>query len=184
MNQFIEARQEEFNGVIEFFKKDISSVKVGRANPAILNGVLVEAYGVKSPIASVANVSVSDARSMVLTPWDKGVSKSIEKALVEANLGVGIVNDGDKIRINIPQMTEENRKESVKKINEKQEKAKISARQIRDDIKSSIEEAFTAKEIGEDDKFRFIKDLDEKISEINEALKGIRDVKEKDIMEI
>ncbi len=184
MNNYIQVKGEEFDRVIDFFKKDVSNVKIGRANPAILDGVLVEAYGVKNPINAVANISVSDARSMILAPWDKGVSKSIEKAIIEANLGVGVVNEGDKIRINIPQMTQENRLESVKKVNEKQERAKISARQLRDEIKTSIEDAFLAKEIGEDDKFRFVKELDEEISKLNDNIKEVRDKKEKEIMEI
>ncbi len=184
MNIYIQNKKDEFINVIEFFKKDIANVKVGRANPAIFDGVFVEAYGVKNPMNAVANISVSDARSMVLTPWDKGVSKSIEKALVEANLGVGIVNEGDKIRITIPQMTQENRLESVKKLNEKQEKAKISARQLRDDVKTAIEGAFAAKEFGEDDKFRFVKELDDEITKLNDEIKNIRDKKEKEIMEM
>lgn len=184
MNNYIQAKREEFDRVIDFFKKDIATVKIGRANPAMLDGVLVEAYGVKNLINAVANVSVSDARSMVLAPWDKGVSKSIEKAIIEANLGVGVVNEGDKIRINIPQMTQENRLESVKKVNEKQEKAKISARQLRDEIKTAIEEDFAGKEIGEDDKFRFIKELDEEIGKLNDTIKELRDKKEKEVMEI
>ncbi|MFA5644431.1 MAG: ribosome recycling factor [Patescibacteria group bacterium] len=184
MNTHIQSKKGELDGVIEFFKKDVSNVKVGRANPSILDGIFVEAYGVKNPINTVANISVSDSRSMILAPWDKSVSKNIEKAIIEANLGVGVVNEGDKIRINIPQMTEENRLESVKKVNEKQEKAKVSARQIRDEIKTAIEESFSNKEIGEDDKFRFIKELDEEIGKINDAIKDIRDKKEKEVMEI
>lgn len=184
MNTYIQSKKGELDGVIEFFKKDVSNVKVGRANPSILDGIFVEAYGVKNPINTVANISVSDSRSMILAPWDKSVSKNIEKAIIEANLGVGVVNEGDKIRINIPQMTEENRLESVKKVNEKQEKAKVSARQIRDEIKTAIEESFSNKEIGEDDKFRFIKELDEEIGKINDAIKDIRDKKEKEVMEI
>ncbi len=184
MNIYIQDKKSEFDKIIDFFKKDITNVKVGRANPAILDGVLVEAYGVKNPINAVANISISDSRSIVLIPWDKGVAKSIEKAVVDSNLGVGVVNEGDKIRINIPQMTQENRLESVKKLNEKQEKAKISARQLRDEIKTSIETAFSSKEIGEDDKFRFVKELDEEISKLNDEIKGIRDRKEKEVMEI
>jgi len=184
MNVYIQNKQEDFSKVLDFFKKDILNVKVGRANPAILDGVFVEAYGVKNPMNAVANISVIDARSMTLTPWDKSVSKNIEKALIEANLGVGVINEGDKIRITIPQMTEENRLESVKKVNEKQEKAKISARQLRDEIKSSIEEAFDNKEIGKDDKFRFIKELDEEISKLNDEIKAVRDKKEIEVMEI
>jgi ribosome recycling factor len=184
MNNYIEEKNSEFVKAVDFFKKEIVNIRAGRSNPAMFDGVLVEAYGIKNPINAVANVSVVDGKSMLLTPWDKNVSKDIEKALVNANLGVGIVNEGDKIRVNIPQMTEEKRLESVKKLNEKQEKAKVSIRQIRDDIKSSIESDFSGKEIGEDDKFKFIKELDEKVSKVNDEIKEIRDRKEKEIMEI
>lgn len=184
MNIYIQNKKDELNGVIDFFKKDLSTVKIGRANPAMLEGVLVEAYGVKSPLNSVCNASVTDARSMTLTPWDKNSLKAIEKAVIEANLGLGVVNEGDKIRLNIPQMTEENRKEAVKKVNEKQEKARVSLRQVREDIKSNIEDAFSAKEMGEDDKFRFIKELDEEIEKVNTEIKQLRDKKEVEIMEI
>jgi len=184
MNIYIQNKKEDFNKIIDFFKKDIVNVKVGRANPSILDGILVEAYGVKNPINTVANISVGDARSIILSPWDKNVSKSIEKAIIEANLGVGVMNEGDKIRITIPQMTQENRLESVKKLNEKQEKAKISARQLRDEVKTTIEDVFAKKEIGEDDKFRFMKELDEEIGKLNDEIKSIRDKKEAEIMEI
>ena len=184
MNNFIQEKKSEFDASIDFFKKDISTVKVGRANPAMLDGVVVEAYGVKNPLNAVCNIAVGDSRSLILTPWDKAVTKSIEKAVIEANLGVGVLNDGEKIRLSIPQMTEENRKDAVKKVNEKQEKARVSIRQIRDEVKSAIEDAFSDKEIGEDDKFRFIKDLDEEVDKLNSLIKEIRDKKELEIMEI
>ncbi len=184
MNNFIQEKKSEFDASIDFFKKDISTVKVGRANPAMLDGVVVEAYGVKNPLNAVCNIVVGDSRSLILTPWDKAVTKSIEKAVIEANLGVGVLNDGEKIRLSIPQMTEENRKDAVKKVNEKQEKARVSIRQIRDEVKSTIEDAFSDKEIGEDDKFRFIKDLDEEVDKLNSLIKEIRDKKELEIMEI
>ncbi len=184
MNIYIQNKKEDFNKIADFFKKDIINLKVGRANPSILDGVLVEAYGVKNSINAVANITIGDARSIVLSPWDKSVSKSIEKAVIESNLGVGVINEGDKIRITIPQMTQENRLESVKKLNEKQEKAKISARQLRDEIKTTIEDVFAKKEIGEDDKFRFMKELDEEIGKLNDEIKSIRDKKEVEIMEI
>lgn len=184
MNEYIEKKQENFQKAIEFFKKEILSVRTGRANPGILEGVQVEAYGVKNPINGVGNIAVVDAKSITITPWDKGVIKEIEKALVEADLGVGIVNDGDKIRINVPQMTEENRIELVKKLNEKMEQARIKMRQTRDDIKESIERALKEKEISEDDKFQFIKELDEEATRLNDEVKEIKDKKEKDIMTV
>jgi ribosome recycling factor len=184
MSNLVQDNQEEFNSVVEFFKHDISSLRTGRANPVMLDGVQVEAYGVVNALNGVANITVTDSRSFVITPWDKSVTKSVEKGIVEANLGLGIVNEGDKIRLSIPPLTEENRKELVKKLNERLEKARISLRQVREDIKNSIEAAFEAKEVAEDEKFRLEKELDEFVAKKNEELKDLRDKKDKDIMEI
>ena len=184
MSNFLEENQEEFVSVIDFFKKDISSLRTGRANPVMLDSVQVEAYGVMGPLNSVANIIISDSRSFVITPWDKSVTKAVEKGIVEANLGLGIVNEGDKIRLSIPPLTEENRKELVKKLNERLEKARISLRQVREDVKTNIEAEFEAKELTEDEKFRNEKELDEFVAKKNEELKDLRDKKDKDIMEI
>jgi ribosome recycling factor len=184
MNQYLQIKKEEFRKTIEFFKKDISALRTGRANPAMLDGILVEAYGAKTLLAGVGSVTVSDAKSLVISPWDKTVIKDVEKAIVEADLGVGVVNEGDKIRITIPQITEENRKELVKKLNEKMEDARIALRKVRDEIKEEIEKAETDKKISEDDKFRFIKEMDEEIRKKNDEIKEIRDKKEGDIMTI
>jgi ribosome recycling factor len=184
MNNFIKLKESALNGAIDFFKKEISSLRTGRANPSLLDGVLVDAYGAKNPINAVASISVSDSKSMVVSPWDRSVLKEIEKGIVEANLGLGVVNEGDKIRVSIPSMTEENRKDLVKKLNEKMEKSRISLKQIREEIKDEIESAEDGKEINEDDKFRFVKELDDEIRKYNEKVKTIRDEKEKEIMTI
>ena len=184
MNQYLEKKQADFAGALEFFKKDIATLRTGRANPALLDGLQIEAYGVMNPLNSLANVTVADARSILVTAWDKGVLKSIEKGIIDAGLGLGVVNDGDKIRLTIPSLTEENRKELVKRLNEKMEKARIILRQLREGVKHQIEGAFEEKELSEDDKFRFIKELDEFSAKKNEALKDIRDKKEQDVMEI
>lgn len=184
MNQYISNKEQDFAHALEFFKKEISTLRTGRANPAILEGVQVEAYGVMNPLNAVGNISVSDARSIVVVPWDKAVLKAMEKAIQEANLGLGINNEGDKLRLTVPSLTEENRKELVKKLNEKMEKSRIVLRQTREEVKSKVEAAFSAKEMSEDDKFRFIKELDEYVTKKNDELKDTRDKKEKDIMEI
>lgn len=184
MNQYLESRQTDFSAALEFFKKEISSLRTGRANPAVLDSVQVEAYGVLNPMNAVANIAVADARSIVIAPWDKSVIKAIEKAIIEADLGLGVVNEGDKVRLTVPPLTEENRKDLVKKLNEKMEKTRIILRGARDKVKEAIEAAYDAKEIGEDDKFRCMKELDEFSAKKNDELKNIRDHKEKDIMEI
>jgi ribosome recycling factor len=184
MNQYVATRGGDLEKIKEFFKKEMSTLRTGRANPAILDGVVVEAYSAKSPLNTLANINVSDALSVIVSPWDKNILKEVEKAIVEADLGVGVVNEGDKIRVSVPTLTEENRKELVKKLSAKLEAARIEIRQLRDDIKSKIETAYGAKDIAEDDKFRYIKELDEEIAKRNEELKELKDKKEKEIMTI
>ena len=184
MNSYIQSHLQSFIQAVDFFEKDISALRTGRANPGILEGIEVEAYGSKMALNAVGNISVADGRSMVITPWDKSVLKDIEKAIVTADLGLGVVNEGDKIRVSVPNLTEENRKELVKKLNSKMEEARIVIRQARDEVKQAIEKAFTDKELSEDDKFRFIKELDEAVTVHNDSLKTIRDHKEKEIMTI
>lgn len=184
MNQYLEKKQVDFAGALDFFKKDIASLRTGRANPALLDGVQVEAYGVMNPLNAVANITVADAKSILVTAWDKGVLKNVEKGIIDAGLGLGVVNDGDKIRLTIPSLTEENRKELVKRLNEKMEKTRVILRQLREGVKHQIEGAFEEKELSEDDKFRFVKELDDFSAKKNDELKDIRDKKEQDIMEI
>lgn len=184
MNQFLQSKQGDFTSALDFFKKDISTLRTGRANPAVLDNIQVEAYGVMNPVNAVGNIAVSDARSIVIVPWDKTVTKAIEKAIVDAGLGLGIANDGDKIRLTVPALTEENRKVLVKTLNEKLEKTRIILRQAREGVKDVIEKAFAEKEISEDEKFRFMKELDEFSAKKNDELKEIRDRKETDVMEI
>ena len=184
MNTYIERKQENFEKIVNFFTTEIAKLRTGRANAAMLDGVVVNAYGSNAALNTLASIAVQDANSMIVTTWDKNALKDAEKGIVDANLGVGVVNEGEQLRVTIPQMTEENRKELVKQLNEKHEAGRISLRQVRDEIKQAIEEDEKNKEISEDDKFRLIKELEEFIHEKNEELKTIKDKKEKDIMTI
>ncbi len=184
MNTYLADKQTEFDSALDFFKRDLAALRTGRANPAALDGIQVEAYGVMNPLNAVANIAVADARSLTISPWDKSVSKAIEKAIIEADLGLGVINEGDKVRLTIPALTEENRRETVKKLNEKMEKTRIILRQAREEVRNALEKAEADKEMSEDEKFRAMKELDEFVAKKNEELKEIRDRKEKDIMEI
>ncbi len=184
MNKYLQGKQEDFEKAIEFFQKDIATLRTGRANPAILDGIMVEVYGSKMPISGLATINVSEARSIVIAPWDKSSLKEIEKAVTAANLGVSAVNEGGRVRVTVPQLTEENRRELVKKLNEKMEEARIALRQVREEAKNEVGQAFDDKEVSEDDKFRFIKELDEEVVKLNAELKAIRDKKEGEIMTI
>ncbi len=184
MNIYLEQKQEEFQKVIDFFKKEISKLRVGRASAAILEGVFVEVYGTRMPVQGVANINIQDSKNMTVEPWDKSVLKEVEKAISDAQLGVNINDDGEKIRITLPQITEETRKELTKKLNEKLEQARISVRQVREEVKKEIEEAEKNKDITEDDRYDFIEELDKEVDRVNNELKDIRDKKEEDIMTV
>ncbi len=184
MNQYITIKEQDFDNAIGFFKKEISNLRTGRANASILDQIQAEVYGSKTPINGLASVTIPEATSILVTPWDKHIIKELEKAIVDADLGLSVVNEGDKIRLKMPLLTEENRKELVKKLNERMELVRISLRKIREEIKDKIEKAFKDKEISEDEKFKFIKELDEEINNRNNEVKEVRDKKEKEIMTI
>src|SRR5690606_25043373 len=116
----------------------LSSIRTGRANPAILDVIKVEAYGVMNPIVNVASVTVPDARTIVIEPWDKSVVKDIERAIIEANIGINPVVAGTVIRLPVPPLTEDSRKLLVKGMYEKLEHARIKVRAIRDDVRHQV----------------------------------------------
>ncbi|MEK7167853.1 MAG: ribosome recycling factor [Patescibacteria group bacterium] len=173
-----------FNKALDHFKADIATLKTGRANATILDGVVVEAYGARTLLNQVGSISVPEARSIVVQPWDKSILKDVEKAIQESGLGLNPVNEGDKIRIVIPQMTEESRKEIVKILHQKIETARIALRAIRDEVRDEIQEAEKNKKFGEDEKFRQMEDLDKKTSGFNDQIKEIGEAKEKEIMTV
>jgi len=184
MNKYLQAKEEDLSKAIDFFKQDIASLRAGRVNPAILDKVQVNAYDAKSPLNGMASITVIDGRSLMVSPWDKNIIKEVEKGITEANLGVSVANEGDKLRLTVPMMTEEDRFKIVKQLSEKAEKARITVRQIRDDIKEQVATAEKDKEISEDEKFRFLKELEEEISKTNNTIKEIRDKKEEEIMKV
>ncbi|NCN07304.1 ribosome recycling factor [Candidatus Falkowbacteria bacterium] len=174
----------DFGKVIDHFVSDIATLKTGRANPAVLDLLKVEVYGIYTPINQVASISVPEARSIIIQPWDKNVINDIDKAIRESDLGLSSVNEGDKIRIVIPQMTEESRKEIVKTLNKKIEEARIAVRGVRDEIKDEVIEAEKNKEFGEDEKYSLIEQLDKVTSEFNDKIKELGEKKEKEIMTV
>lgn len=180
----VDNHKTDFGKALDHFTSDISTLKTGRANPAVLDLLKVEVYGTFTPINQIASVSVPEARSIIIQPWDKSVVNNIDKAIRESDLGLSSINEGDKIRIVIPQMTEESRKEIVKNLNKKMEDARIAIRGIRDEVKEEILEAEKNKEFGEDEKYNLIEDLDKLTTEFNNKIKELGDKKEKEIMTV
>jgi len=184
MSDLIDQYKQELDKAIEFLKREINSLRTGRANASILDNIVIEAYGSKVPILQIGSVSVPEPRSIVIEPWDKSILKDLERSLREANLGLGIVNEGTLIRLTVPLMTEENRKELVKILGQKLEQSKQSVRKIRDKIRDVILKEEKEKKISEDEKFKLLKKLDGTVGEYNEKIKKMGEEKEKEIMTV
>ena len=169
---------------IDVFTQNLSEVRAGRANPAILNKISVEYYGVPTPINQVAGISVPEARTIVIQPWDASVLKAIEKAILASDIGLNPNNDGKVIRLNFPELTADRRKELAKDIRKMAEDAKVSIRSIRRDGMDIVKDEQKKSEITEDQKADFedkIQKLTDKyVAEIDKLLEN----KEKEIMTI
>ncbi len=181
---FITEHIPDFDRSVEMLRTDLSSLRVGRANPLMVENITVEAYGARTPLKQMASITVPEARTLLIMPWDKSVAKDIEKAIIVANIGINPVNEGSQIRLTVPQLTEESRRELVKSVGEKMEKTRIAIRQLRDTVRDEISTAEKNKDITEDDKFNLQKKLDEIVKDYNEKIKKLGDDKEAEIMTI
>lgn len=183
-DNIINSHKEQFEKVLEHFAHDLNGVRTGRANPALLNTVQVESYGAKMPIEHVASVTVSDAKTLTISPWDKGQLQAIEKAIQVANLGFNPSNDGNVIRISLPPLNEERRKEMVKMIGQMAEKARIGVRNVREDVIKEMKKAEGDGKISKDDLTGGQRKLQESIDKYNEEIKRLAEVKEKEVMTV
>ena len=181
---YIETAKEGLQDVVEFLNAELSQLRTGRASPALVENIIIDAYGAPMAIKGVASISVTDAKSVAIEPWDKSLMKAIEEGIRNANLGINPVNDGKAIRINMPPMTEDNRKALVKIVGQKEEEARIRVRKVRDEIRTSIIAAEESGELPEDNRYMFCDQLDAAVKEFNEKLKSIAEDKSKEIMTI
>ncbi|MFH1565228.1 MAG: ribosome recycling factor [bacterium] len=184
MPEQINKAEQEFKKTIDFLQNEIASIRTGRAHPSLIDGIYAQAYGTKTPLNQLASISIPEAMVLVIAPWDKSIIGEIEKAIRESEIGINPVNEGGLIRLVIPKLTEETRKNLIKILNKKIEQAKISLRQIRDKIKDEIIDLEKNKDISQDEKFDLLKKLDDKIAEFNGKIKEVGDKKEKEIMTI
>ena len=154
--------ENKMNKAIAVLESDLASIRAGRANPAILDKITVEYYGAQTPLAQVGTISVPEARSLVIQPWDVSVLKEIEKAILASDIGITPNNDGKQIRLNFPPLTEERRKELSKGISKRGEEGKVAIRNIRRDALEQFKKQKKDGEITEDD----LKNLEEKIQKM------------------
>jgi len=184
MEQIIENHKDDFNKALAVLEEELKTLRVGRANPLMVENILVEVYGTKTPLKQIASIAVPESRTILIQPWDKSIIKDIEKAITIANIGINPTNEGQQIRLTIPPLTEESRKELTKSVGEKSEKTRIIIRQIRDKVKEEIIKKEKNNEITEDDKYDLQKKLDEFVRDYNEKVKDLAERKEKEIMTI
>lgn len=170
--------------VVEAFKKNLASTRAGRASPTLLEKVMVDYYGVPTPVNQVATIGVQPPRTLVIQPWDKKILGPLEKAIQKSDLGAMPVNDGNLIRLSIPQLSGERRQEIVKSIRKESEAQRVSVRSVRRDTIEEIKKAEKDKEISEDDSRR-IQDKVQKLTD--KYIKNVDEVtaaKEKEVMEV
>lgn len=176
--------QEKMEKAIDFLSEELAKVRAGRANPAILNKVQVEYYGVLTPINQVASITVPEARQILITPWDRSTLGLIEKAIQKSDLGLNPNNDGNAVRINFPELNEQRRKELVKEISKTGEESKVAIRNIRRDAIDAAKSKQKSSEITEDE----LRGAEEKIQKLTdkfvENIDKLVSSKEKEIMEV
>jgi len=177
----LEMYKGDFDKAIEYLKQDITSLRTGRATPALVEDITVEAYGTKQPLKSLASISVADARTLNIEPWDKSVIGDIERAINASQLGINPVNDGKLLRLPLPDLTQDRRAELIKVLHQKLEGAKIAIRKLREEAKKGIETAEKNKEVSEDEKYALTDNLEKMVKDYNEKVKVIGEEKEKEI---
>ena len=167
--------------VLEWLSKELSTIRTGRATPMILEQVMVKAYDSKVPIKQIASISIEDARSLKVTPWDKSQTKDIESAISQANLGVSVSGDSTGLRVIFPSLTEEGRNNLMKLVKNKVEEAKVTIRGEREKVWNDIQSKEKEGEISEDDKFKGKTDLQKLVDERNAEIEALASKKEKEI---
>ena len=184
MNEVIKEAKEKMDKSIEAFRQDISKVRTGKATTALLDGIKVDYYGTPTPLNQVANVTVLDAHTLSITPWDKNMVIAIDKAILVADLGFNPLNDGTNIKIPIPQLTEERRKELAKLAKKFGEDAKISLRSIRHHAIDKLKKLEKDKELSEDLRHDGEADVQSVTDKHSTTIDEMVVHKEKEIMEI
>lgn len=184
INEYLKDAEERMNKTTEALKRDYTTVRAGRANPSLLDKVHADYYGAETPINQMANISVPDPHTILIQPWDKSALKAIEKAIQSSDLGLTTNNDGVVIRVPIPQLTEERRKELVKVVKKKGEEAKVAVRNVRRDLNDELKKLEKNHECSEDDVARGLEDAQKLTEKGVKHLDEVIAAKEAEIMEV
>lgn len=169
---------------VEATKENFVGIRTGRANPALLNGIMVDYYGAPTPLKALASIGVPEPRTLSVTPFDASQASAVEKAIRDSDLGVSPNRDGNVIRVTLPELTEDRRKEYVKLAKTKAEDGKVAVRNIRRKTKESIDKSVKDGEMGEDEGDRLLKELDKITKQITDEIDTLLEGKQKEIMEV
>lgn len=181
MQAIIQAHRPQFDAVVGAAKVELGSVRTGRANPLLVEQVIIEAYGTRTPLRQVASITVPEASCLMIEPWDKSILKDVERGLVEARLGLTPSVAGQSIRLAVPPLTAETRAELARQVNAKIEQLKTRLRGIRDKVREEITHAEKAKSMTQDDRYEAFAQLDELSKEYSEKLKAMGEKKVQEI---
>ena len=176
--------EKKMQKALDVLKADLATIRAGRANPSILDKVMVDYYGTPTPINQVANINVPEPRLITIQPWEKNMMKEIEKAILKSDLGLNPNNDGISIRLNIPQLTEQRRQEIVKMVSKKIEDAKIAIRNVRRDGVDMVKKLEKDKQIPQDESKKAQEDLQKITDKYEKDADVIMKEKEKEIMSV
>lgn len=182
--QVIATCEEKMNKSLDAINRQLANIRTGKANPAILNNVQVSYYGMMTPISQIAQVAVSDSQMIVVKPYDRSIVKDIDKAILTANLGLNPSNDGEVIRIYIPPLTEDVRRQLVKDLKKQGEEGKVIIRNIRRDAIENLKKLEKDSAISEDELKRYTDEVEKKVSKVMEKLESMVSDKEKQIMTV
>ncbi|MDX6582167.1 MAG: ribosome recycling factor [Solirubrobacterales bacterium] len=183
-NEFVADARERMGKSVESCRHELATVRTGRASPHLLDRLMIDYYGAETPIKQLAQVSATDARLLTLTPFDKSSISMIEKAIMESDLGLTPSNDGNVIRLQIPELNEERRREMVKVVHNVGEEGKVAVRNIRRDVMHDLRELKKEGEVGEDDERRAEAELQKRTDEATQEIDGLLKAKEEEILEV
>ena len=184
MNELIKNTEEKMSKSVDALEREYKSIRAGRANASVLDRVTVDYYGVPTPIQQMAAVSVPEARTLLISPWDKSTLKDVEKAILTSEIGINPQNDGTSIRLNFPPLTEERRKDIVKDIRKKGEESKVAVRNQRRDALDKLKALKKGNSITEDDEANGEKKIQNLTDKFCKEIDELSAIKEKEIMEI
>jgi ribosome recycling factor len=184
MNELFKESEAKMKKTVEVIQRELAAVRAGRANPAVLDKIKIDYYGVMTPVSQIGSVSIPEPRTLVIQPWDASALKAVEKAIMSSDLGINPGNDGKVIRLNFPQLTEERRKELIKQIHKTGEDGKVAIRNLRRDANERLKTMKKKSEITEDDLKSMEKDVQDITDKYCKEIDEMVVIKEKELMAV